>query len=84
MKFEVMPIDWYKRRDPDKNKPEIKNVEVIGFEKKDGGHCEMVVEYTDGDTLNLNAYISVNDGNQRWTVNGMNQHGVSVLVRLVE
>lgn len=84
MIFEIMQTDWYKRREPTVEKDKIKNVEVIGFQKIDNSICVMKVEYESGEILELSGYTNVNEGNNRWTVNGLNPHGVSVLVRLVE
>lgn len=84
MYFELMPMDWYKRRDPDKDKKEIKKVHVENFQKIDGFKCEMFVEMECGIVLQLNAYAQVNDITGKWTVHGMNETGISVLARLIE
>jgi len=94
-KFELMPTDWYKRRPPVTNPVEVVNVTVNGFEKCDNKYCAMIVDLSNNTTVKLDARISVSEvytlvsgkltvEQSRWTVHGINNEGLSVLVKLSE
>lgn len=84
MKFELMPQDWYKRRDKVKEDSYITQLSVRGFRKIENSNCLMQVTYEDGTQIELGSIVQHNVGADRWTVHGLNEHGVSVLARLVE
>lgn len=84
MKFELMPQDWYKRRSKVKEDSYITQVSVRGFKKIENSNCLMQVTYEDGTQIELGSIIQHNELADRWTVHGLNEHGVSVLARLVE
>lgn len=81
MKFELMPQDWYKRREKFLGEPAITNIEVIDFNKVENSRCKMIVSYDDNTKIELGAWIQYTN---KWTVHGINEKGVSVLARLVE
>ncbi len=90
-KFIEMPQDWHKRRIPTEKKPTLINYEVIDFEKINNHACKMNVTFSDGSSDTLNARVHCNriygidvDPNERWTVQGINHTGTSVLLKLIE
>ena len=91
-KFEVMPQSWYKRRELTDVPQSVTHVEVKEFKKIDNHKCIVAVSFDDVDEVMLTGWVSRScsyhtDGtvsNERWTVQGINEQGVSVLVKLVE
>ena len=91
-KFEIMPQSWFKRRTPREIPPTLLNVEISGFEKTDNMYCEMYAEFDNGEKYHLKGRISSNvlytvgkpPVIKHWTVQGINNTGVSVLVKLIE
>jgi len=58
-KFEIMPCNWYKRREV--NPAEIKVIEsfnVIGFEKIDNSYCQVQICYDDNTAVTVEARVS--------------------------
>jgi hypothetical protein len=82
-KFELMPQDWYKRREKTPEASVIK-IDVIGFRKIENSNCIMHVKYDNDEHVTLGAIVQHNPGANRWTVHGLNEQGISVLARLVE
>lgn len=94
-KFEILPQSWYKRRKPTDTPPQITAFEVIDFVKQDNHRCQISVSYDNGETLLLAARVYVNrtheiqsDGtliskDNSWGVQGTNEHGTSVVLRLI-
>ena len=94
--FELMPQSWYKRRGPDNHPRKVIKFEVLGFKKQDKHRCQIEVRFDDGEQLNLAARVYVNqthtiedDGSlscvdNSWGVQGTNENGVSIVLRLVE
>ncbi|WP_415912956.1 hypothetical protein [Neptuniibacter sp. QD37_11] len=87
-RFEIGSQDWFKRRQPTPTSKVIKEVRLPNFQKIDNSYCTMIVEYEDGEILELEARIVMNDGHGRfppkWSAQGLNPHGISILVRLIE
>ena len=85
MKFVARASSWVKRRAYEVS-PIPKKLEVIGFEKIHNHSCSMIVEYENGDRYELSGRVSLNSlaKPERWTVQGLNPTGISVIVDLIE
>ena len=83
MKFELQPLDWYKRRAPSKE-PVALSVEVTGFEKVHNHKCELRVSYDDGVVRDLIGRVLHNTLKDHWTINGLNANGFVVSVKVIE
>lgn len=83
MKFNIRHMDWFKRRSPVKQIQPVK-VDITGLQLVDNHYCDMDVLYDDGNTYRLNGRVMQNDITKKWTVHGLNPHGLSVLVDIVE
>jgi len=81
-KFELMPQSWFKRRLP-QDEPKVVSFTVTGFEKCSSTYCDVEVELSNGEIHQLSARIYQLD-NGDWKVHGLNPHGLSVLLKLIE
>jgi len=94
MKLTIRKLSWYKRREPTK---EIEPVSVVvdDLQLVSNHRCVMHVLYDDGNTYALSGRVSVSyiyslDGKVKkdivgkWTVHGLNPHGLSCLVDITE
>lgn len=96
MIFTLRELSWYKRREPDAVVPKCIEWKVNDFEKVDKHRCTMDVTFDDGNSYTLNARVNVSeryeiqeDGSTnvvygKWTVQGTNENGVSVLLEIKE
>lgn len=80
--FKLMHQDWFKRRIPMSDTETITNIEVRLFERRDNSYCTLIVEYDNTARHVMEARVNVNDQNGRWTVHGINPHGVSILLEV--
>ena len=92
--FELLPQSWYKRRKPSDPERNIIEFEVMDFKKQDKHRCQIAVNFDDGKCLLLDARVYVNrthtieeDGSlsfvdNHWGVQGTNEQGISVVLRL--
>lgn len=78
MKLEIRKLSWYKRREPTKEIQPV-SVEVDDLQLIDNHSCKMSVLYDDGNTYELSGRVNVNHVG-KWTVQGINPHGLSCLV----
>lgn len=94
MKLTIRQLSWYKRREPTKEIYPV-SVEVDDLQLIDNHSCKMHVLYDDGNTYELSGRVSVSyiyalDGTVKkgtvgkWTVHGLNPHGLSCLVDIEE
>ncbi len=91
MKFEIMPYSWYKRREPTEQLNSLLDFEVLGFEKIDGHSCVIKAYFDDGvRTLSARVVESAiyTIGGPKvishWAVQGIDPHGISVVLKLIE
>ena len=86
MKLKVREMSWFKRRTPDSNPPKVINFKVEGFERIHNHACTMFVEYDDGNKYDLSARVHLNSlaKPERWSIQGINAYGISVVVDVVE
>jgi len=93
MKFIPREMSWFKRRKPTESdkKDDINRVEVLNFKKIHNHECLMTVYYKCTDVkvsgvLQLTARVHENNlaNPTRWTVQGINSQGISVVVDVVE
>jgi hypothetical protein len=88
MKFIPREMSWFKRRTPTAEEMAVKkmDVAVIGFEKIHNHECVMIVEYDNGDVYELSGRVHLNHlaTPNRWTVQGLNATGISVIVDVVD
>lgn len=78
MKLTIRQLSWYKRREPTKEIQPV-SVEVDDLQLIDNHSCKMHVLYDDGNTYELSGRVNVNHVG-KWTVHGLNPHGLSCLV----
>lgn len=83
MKFAIRHMDWFKRRTPVKTIQPV-SVTIPELKLKDNHYCDMDVLYDDGNTHRLNGRVMQNDITKKWTVHGLNPHGLSVLVDVIQ
>ena len=94
MKLKIRKLSWYKRREPTKELEPV-SVEVDDLQLIDNHTCKMSVLYDDGNTYELAGRVNVSytyglDGKPKkgtvgkWTVHGLNPHGLSCLVDITE
>lgn len=92
-KFILMPQSWFKRRTPQNIQHTIVDYTVHDFVFKDNAYCTIDVLFSDGNQYTLDARISESiiytighgkEGSGHWTVHGLNQHGISVLLKVVD
>lgn len=84
MKYTIREMSWFKRRTPTK---ELKAVEVISIDdlKLTRNHAtDMVVRCDDGELYELSGRVHHNEIKDTWTVQGLNNTGLSVVVDLEE
>ena len=92
VKFEVMPQSWHKRRQLTVVPPTVTSVEVIGYQQIQHHLCEIEATFDDGNKVTLQSkvnYSYINGANgqrfhERWTIQGLNSDGISVLLQVVE
>jgi len=86
MKFVAREMDWFKRRTPKSKPPKIVNWTLVGFEKIHNHECEMWVKFSDGKEYDLSARVHQNvlAKPERWSVQGLNAQGISVVLDLIE
>ena len=91
MKFIPREMSWFKRRTPTASdkQDKIEKVEIINFKKIRNHECLMTVYYDNesgGGIIQLSARVHENSlaTPTRWTVQGLNSQGVSVVVDVVE
>ena len=74
-------MSWYKRRTPTKELLPVRVDHVHDFQLIHNHACEMGVLCDDGNLYILSARVQQNQmKKERWTVHGLNPHGLSVLV----
>lgn len=79
MKLKIRKLSWYKRRKPTKEIQPI-SVNVDDIQLIDYHRCMMFVLYNDGVVYTLSGVVNVNDVTGRWTVYGINPHGLATMV----
>lgn len=77
-------MDWYKRRTPTKELLPERVVHITDLQLIPNHACEMEVLCDDGKSYMLSARVHQNDINGKWTIQGLNPYGLSVLVDLEE
>ena len=78
-------MSWYKRRTPTKELTPIEVIEITDLQLIHNHPTVMFVKCDDGETYELSARVQQNAiKKERWTVHGLNPHGLSVLVDLKE
>ncbi len=77
-------MSWYKRRTPTKEILPIEVIEITDLQLIDNHKTDMMVKCDDDNTYNLSARVQQNTINKKWTVHGLNPHGLSVLVDIEE
>ena len=82
MIFKIRKLDWYKRRKPTKKIQPV-SVNVDNVQLIDNYRCVMCVLYNDGVVYQLSGRVNVNDITGRWTVHGINPHGLATLVEII-
>lgn len=90
--FEIMQQSWYKRRRPDTNPPNVISFEVSNFKLINNHYCDVWVKFDDGTVHNLTARVSLNctyhvngtQSNERWTVHGLGENGISILLKVIQ
>ncbi len=83
MKFELQPLDWYKRRAPSKA-PIAVSVVVMNFDKVHNHKCQLRVRYDDNVERELIGRVLYNGRKDHWTINGLNANGFVVSVKVIE
>ncbi len=83
MKLKIRTQSWYKRREPTKEIQPIE-VKVEDLQLVSNHKCVMQVLYDDGNWYELGGRVSQNDITGKWTVHGINPHGLSTLVDIEE
>ncbi len=78
-------MSWFKRRAPTRD--ELKAVEVINIVDLQFKHMhpiEMTVKCNDGEIYELTGYVHHNTIKDTWTLQGLNPHGLSVVLDFEE
>lgn len=83
MKLKIRELSWYKRREPTEEMKPV-SVTVDDLQLIQNHRCDMCVLYDDGNTYLLGGRVSQNDITGKWTVHGINPHGLSTLVDIIE
>ncbi len=76
--FEIIPKDWYKRRNKTGEQVKAVHVYIPDYLAIHNHICNMVVSYSDSSVKTLVARIIYNSLSEEWTVDGME---VSVVVQ---
>lgn len=84
MKFNIREMSWYKRRTPTKELLPVRVVHVTDLQLINNHACDMGVLCDDGNLYILSARVHHNEIKDTWTIQGLNPHGLSVLVDLEE
>jgi hypothetical protein len=86
MKLKVREMSWFKRRIPKSKPPKVIKFHVEGFERIPNHACTMFVEYDDGNKYELSARVHLNSlaKPERWSVQGLNAQGISVLIDIID
>ena len=86
-----MPQSWYMRRILTDVPPSVTSAEVKGYKQVDNHKCIIEAVFSNGTEYKLNARVSCSCTysttgerfNERWTVHGINAHGISVLMKVI-
>lgn len=77
-------MSWFKRRAPTKELTPVEVIEITDLQLIHNHSTDMVVKCDDGENYELSARVHQNPIKKTWTVQGLNPHGLSVLVDLEE
>ena len=77
-------MSWYKRRTPTKELTPVEVIEITDLQLVRNHSTDMYVKCDDGETYKLSGRVHHNDIKDTWTVQGLNPHGLSVVVDLEE
>jgi hypothetical protein len=83
MKLEIRTLSWYKRREPTKEIQPIE-VEIEDLQLISNHYSNMRVLYDDGNWYDLTGRVTQNDITGKWSIQGLNPHGLSCLVDVIE
>ena len=84
MKYEIREMSWFKRRTPTKEIKVTEVIEITDLQLIRNHACEMEVLCDDGKSYMLGARVHHNKIKDTWTIQGLNPHGLSVVVDLIE
>ena len=76
-------MSWFKRREPTQDIKPV-SVTVDNLKLEQNCYCEMKVLYSDDNVYTFDGRVSQNDITGKWTIQGMNPHGLSTLVDIEE
>jgi hypothetical protein len=96
IEFEVMPMNWAKRRVETKIPPTITSLMLLDFKFSKSHNCKIEVAYSDGREVVLDALVhyscsykykqdkkGLEEFNGRWNVQGLDSLGNNVLLKIL-